>query len=379
MPMPEAVEIKRDMLSATSSVQAILRALYFYGANYLMVRFGKRERLVHKEQLVALLEQGRERATVEDLPALSLAEPLAAKMQPEDIDPDLPLLLYFQETEAGEGELSRTTFAEYRERKLVDALRVLPEWWGIPLPLLHVEDDEISLNEAALALIPGGTPVVAAQFPRAAEERLLTIRDRRRERTFALSPLAEGTFLIEDISGDFEMAEDLVWWAAVGKAFVRRMECNGIAVHRLAPEEAPPAGAAEVIPCEWEGENIGRLVVIVPPEVEKRREQRVPDAESEPERAAQTSKPQDALPPAELVTATAAEEAPEDEASPQLPVNREAARKAYGGRGLNPSLKTASEGGKTGETRRNGAKKTGEKGGASKPRRKKADASPEEA
>ena len=55
--------VKSDMLTMESNVQEILRALYFYGADHIMIILGRRERLIHKEQLVALLERAMETAT----------------------------------------------------------------------------------------------------------------------------------------------------------------------------------------------------------------------------------------------------------------------------------------------------------------------------
>lgn len=253
-----SLAVKSDMLSLLSSVGEILRALYFYGADYLMFICDKKERLLHKEQLVALLEQGRDKVTLEDLSSITLTEPLSARMKIEDISPELPLLLFKDEA------LSLTTFELYRESKIMEARSVLPEWWSVPLPLLHVKEGRISLNERAHALIPGGISSLSGKADKIKSERIITVRWKKQERTFALESLSEDTYLMEDISGDFEIAEDLLWWAAAGRAFVRRMEENGLSVRRLLPDEAAPSGCAEVIPCSWDGELVGKLAFIMP-------------------------------------------------------------------------------------------------------------------
>ncbi|MDR3279384.1 MAG: hypothetical protein LBT23_02630, partial [Synergistaceae bacterium] len=220
-------DVKSDMLKPESNVQEILRALYFYGTDYIMIIMGRRERLVHKEQLVALLEQGRERATIADIMSVILNEPLSARMQIEDIPSAATLLVFVQRGSNQSGELSRTTFEAYRDRKIREDEVVMEEWWGVPLPLIHIENEKIFMNDRALEVVPCDAQTMARQIDRMRLDRIVTVRDKKREKTYSLQPLSEGTFLLEDISGDFEMAEELVWWAAVGRAFFHRLEENG--------------------------------------------------------------------------------------------------------------------------------------------------------
>jgi hypothetical protein len=184
----------------------------------------------------------------------------------EDIPQATPLLVFTQESSSSDGELSKMTFESYRERKIMATMILLPDWWRIPLPLIHIKDDSVSLNEAALTMIPSGAKSITPQIDKALTERIIIInKDKRDERTYSLLPLSGNTFFVEDISGDFEMAEDLVWWAAIGRAFVSRMGDNGLLVKRLSPYETPPQEAVEVIPCSWEGELVGRLAIELPP------------------------------------------------------------------------------------------------------------------
>lgn len=264
MEKPSNLKVKKDMLSIGSMVQEILRALYFYGADYIVVRSGKREKLIHKEQLVGLLEKGKEKTTLEESFSMDLGEPMSARMQLEDISPRSSLLLFVQTGSGEEGELSLLTFGEYREMKIQENMVIMPDWWNIPLPLVHVDEDRVFLNATALEMIPGGDVLMAKQIERLLSERIVTIKEKNRERTFSLYPLAENTYLAEDISGDFEMAEDLVWWAAIGKAFVNRMKDNGLAVERLSAHETPPEDAAEIISCHWDNELVGRLAIRFP-------------------------------------------------------------------------------------------------------------------
>jgi hypothetical protein len=255
-------DVRGDELSTFSNVREVLRALYNYGPDYIMLRTDRGERLLHKEHLVSLLELGREAATIDDMTSDDVGEPLSARARIEDTPPDT-LMLVFVQGDGPSGELSRMTFGEYRERGIRGdaASRRPPAWWGAPLPLMLVDGGRVSLNRRGAELMPCGEDELSKRAARMALDKMVTVKDKRRERTFSLQPLDERVFLIEDISGDFEMAEDLVWWAAVGKAFFGRLEENGAVIRRLPPMGEAPEDAAEIIPCLWEGEPVGSLAI----------------------------------------------------------------------------------------------------------------------
>lgn len=255
--------VRKDMISRTSMLSVVLRALYSTAADYILIRVGSRDRLMHKEQLVALMEQGRDDVTTEDLLDVSLKENVSAPMDVEDV-PQSARLLIFEADPPAPGELVMMTFGEYREARLAASSILLPAWWSVPLPLVYVDEDQVLLNPFGESAIPGGAVAMARQIDRMRADRIVTIKDSGRERTLSLSPLGEGTYLIEDISGDYEMAEDLVWWAAVGRAFLRRLQDNGLEVRRLSPFEEIPSDASEVISCRWDNELVGRIAIKMP-------------------------------------------------------------------------------------------------------------------
>ena len=381
---PETRDIRSDMLAQASSVQETLRAMYLYGVDYMLLLQGKSERLVHKEQLVALLEQGRDRATLEDIFSMTLHEPLSAKMQMEDIPPATPLLLFTAGVGDASGQLEKLSFAEFRQRKLDAEAVAFPEWWSVPLPLVHIDEDRVYLNPQGERTIPGGAASLAGQIERMRRERIASIKERKAERTFSLYPLGEDTFFAEDISGDFEMAEDLVWWAAIGKAFVGRMKENGLVVRRLSPYEDPPSAATEIIPCSWEGELIGRLAIEVPAGTPT---EEPPQAKRESAPKASRAKPVAPAPSSEiapkvvreaafdemereLLSETTQVEIKEPE-SESINMKRTAARSAYGMKGKKPAAKAEKVEG-TEEIAKNAknVKKTPEAEDAAKPKKR---------
>ena len=261
-------DVKRDMLSISSNVREVLRALYFYGPDYIVMKMGGRERLVHKEQLVSLLELGKSSSTIEDIMKASLNEPISARMQLEDIPQNTLLLVFVQKGNGKAGDLSRMTFEEYRENAIKESVLSFPDWWGIPLPLLFIDKERVVFNEQGVRLMPCDAAVLAKQATKILRDKMITIREKKLEKTFSLRPLGENIYLIEDISGDFEMAEDLIWWAAAGKAFYRRLEENGAVIRRLSPFEEASPNFAEIIPCSWEGELIGSIAIGLPGEAD---------------------------------------------------------------------------------------------------------------
>jgi hypothetical protein len=266
--MNSAQEMKSAVLSVRSGVWEVLRALYFYGADYIMLKVGRRERLVHKEQLISLMELSHESANINEISDMTLPEPASAKTRVEDVPSDTALLLFLRKGGGTAGVLSMTSFGEYRERKIKESDIAYPEWWGAPLPLLYMDDERVALNDAAGAKIPCDAKGLAAQTEKMKRDGIIAVKHKNREMTFSLNHLEENVYLIEDVSGDFEMAEELVWWAAVGKAFVRRLEENGTTVRRMSPLEAPPDSAAEILPCLWDNEHLGSIAIGIPSDVD---------------------------------------------------------------------------------------------------------------
>ena len=213
------------------------------------------------------------------------------------------------------------------------------------------------MNGNAAGVIPCDAETLARQMKSMLADKTITVKEKKRERTFSLLPLGENIFMAEDISGDFEMAEELVWWASVGRAFFTRLEENGAVIRRFSPLQEPPETAAEVIPCFWEGELIGRLAVGLPADTADEDRKQEP-AKRKPARKTAPAPPETpvrtkgAKPPVhargedmesdEAPTETERDGTPEDTGN-LARLNKNAARKAYGGN----AARTAPKNGKT--------------------------------
>ena len=70
-------------------------------------------------------------------------------------------------------------------------------------------------------------------------------------------------FILEDCTGDLMEAQDISWWAGLGRAWVASIEKEGRTWRR--EEDALPEGfAGQAWPCEWEGRFLGWLCVEKP-------------------------------------------------------------------------------------------------------------------
>lgn len=76
----------------------------------------------------------------------------------------------------------------------------------------------------------------------------------------AFRRLEPDIFILEDCTGDLMEAQDISWWAGLGRAWVASIEKEGRTWRR--EEDALPEGfAGQAWPCEWEGRFLGWLCV----------------------------------------------------------------------------------------------------------------------
>ena len=240
-----------------ATLQEVLRQLFRSGSDHLVHRSEGGFLVVHKDELISAMERSG---------SLSLGE-LLERLEPRRRAevPETPGRLLLVGQEGLEPVAPETLRRPYRSGP------ALPEWWGVPLPLVRASDGEC--NPAARTLIPDMEALVAG-VRRAREEgdSLVPLAlPGGEERTLFLHPLEGEVYRLEDISEDCSAAEEVAWWAAVGHSLVERLRQNGVAVQRFAAQEDLPPGG-EMVPCLWEGDLLGYLHIPCPspPEPEDR-------------------------------------------------------------------------------------------------------------
>ncbi|HQF92089.1 MAG TPA: hypothetical protein PL162_08465 [Synergistaceae bacterium] len=265
--MTRPPELSSD-LSTDNTLQEGLRALFLLGADGIQLKGEDGSRIVlAKEHLIVLLERG---LGDETLGALA-RHPEWCRPYRESRGALSPEMRIIQLEPEGRPEGDALTELE----KFHGDGEEVPCWWSIPLPLLAQRKDRVMLNRHGQGLFPEASPTLGDVHRALARDHLMSWPDQegKSAKTFLLVPLTEEVFLLEDVSSDMALAEDVAWWAAVGKALLAYNEARGYRIRLWRGVASPPEFLSneEAISCQWEGQFLGSLVLEPPSKPVRRR------------------------------------------------------------------------------------------------------------
>ena len=256
-------------LSPSSTLLLLLRALYRLLLDYgvLWPDGAEHAFVFRKEQLVALIERGQSEALVRDLPRLAeegLIRPVSVDEvldEASDEDPGENT-----DEDPGGDKAVRALLVERRGTRVLPLAKAVapwepefPEWWEAPLPFALCARGRIRINRtASLMFGPDLERLNAAELPEK-DEFIVELEGREEPCFLAFRRLEPDIFILEDCTGDLLEAQDISWWAGLGRAWVSSLEKEGKTWRR---EETPPEGfAGQAWPCEWDGRQLGWLCV----------------------------------------------------------------------------------------------------------------------
>lgn len=241
-------------LSPGSTLLVLLRALYRllldYGA--LWPDGSEQAFVFHKDQLVVLIERGQSEALVRDLPHLA-DEGLIRPVGPGEEDEGAQALLVERR---GARVLPLAEAAAPWEPKF-------PEWWEAPLPFALCARGRMRINRTAALMF--GTDLErlsVADLPEK-DEFIVDLEGREPPCFLAFRRLEPDIFILEDCTGDLMEAQDISWWAGLGRTWVASIEKEG-RTWRREEDALPEDFAGQAWPCEWEGRFLGWLCVEEP-------------------------------------------------------------------------------------------------------------------
>lgn len=238
----------KDKAPLSMEVDELLRKLYEAGVDWLVVESGGDRWFVHKDRLISFIGMGLGESSIVSV----LKERKSASKARSD---DVPLGKAVFLNEKGLG------FFEF------DRPEDRPVWWKVPMPLVCISGEKIDLNPKA--------EEVLGDFKISKKDRAIVIKKGEhlitsRNRRIFLSRLEGAFFVAEDVSCDFSVAEDVGWWASVGKALWERLVDKGFKVIKRDHMDQID-NRSEMITCRWDKEVIGYLELTEPLDTSRRR------------------------------------------------------------------------------------------------------------
>ena len=234
-----------ESLTLRSPVSLLLRVLCAISCDVVWLDGDAGAFSMEREQIFALLERRGGDMAIRDVPSLV---PSGHNDTVRQMGESTSVLCI-----SSEGTRV-TTLAKIRFRQDEG---VYPLWWEIPLPLVRYDGKNVACNKEGRKRF-GSRPFVAP-----AEEGDIPGEYFARSATndsvvFVLRLLEAEYYTIEDVTEDMKRADDILWWASVGKALCLRMTENGSTVERVLENGDVSAGD---IPCVWEDKVVGYLKI----------------------------------------------------------------------------------------------------------------------
>ena len=252
-PVPGEEELLLS-LSQDSSLLVVLRALYSLMLDYGVTLTDRGDAIVFsKEQMVTLVERGEADSPMKDMPRL--------------VEDGLLRPLSFDGTyEAEVLEELGALVVERRGARVTSLAKAVnpaeleyPVWWEAPIPFALCGRGHLKLNRTALLMFgPDLERLNAAALPEK-DEFIVELEGRGHPCFLAFSRLEPNIFTIDDCTGDLVEAQDISWWAAVGRAWTAELEAGGQTWRRV--DAIPEGFEGRSWPCEWQGRFLGYLIV----------------------------------------------------------------------------------------------------------------------
>lgn len=262
-----------DNLTPESTLLYFLRVIFASDCEYAVYipDFGGAI-VLHKSQLVFLVERGCSDAMIKTLPQLAERN-IVKPVNLEEIEyADDIQALYVETTGAFIGSLETALNPDEPQ---------YPKWWDAPVPFAISSRGVLRLNDTALSMFGTGLEKMnAAELPER-DEFIVRLDGTNATRFIAFRKLRPGIFTVDDCTEDLNDAQDMTWWASVGQAWAKEIEAKGGKWQRLS---APPEGKTKgFMTCEWQGQLQGYFDIQMPKRAKPSEKIEVPEVLPESE------------------------------------------------------------------------------------------------
>lgn len=263
-------QVSLKSLTPRSSLVALLRTLYRIGLDYCVLPpTGEYACVIvlTKDQLVSLIERSNSEMYIAEIPkrvTQGLFKPFAI------FKPDSPLDDFVPNGDFDEPERLQVLVVEEDGAKIFSLKEALgprvpnfPEWWEAPVPFAMCGYGKLHINNTAMLMFgPDLERMPIGNLPEK-NEFLVTLEGGESHFSVAFRRLEGDIFILEDSTNDIGAAEEVAWWAAVGKAWTATLDLEKRAYWRCDEKEAERfrSGKNIVLSCEWGGELLGYFCV----------------------------------------------------------------------------------------------------------------------
>ena len=240
-------------LTPDSTLAEFLRSVYETAVEYAVYIPEVGDAIIlSKGQLISIVGRNCADAMIMRLPQL-IERNIFNPLDPNGIDyPEENLALYVKNTGA---------FLNTLELALYPDEPQYPEWWNAPVPFAMASRGILRLNETAIKMFGVGLEQLNAQELPDRDEFIVKLEGLNGTRFIAFKKLKPGIFTIDDYTEDLTDAQDITWWAAVGRTWVKEIESKGGTWQRL---DTPPEGKKTFRACEWNGQLQGYINIELP-------------------------------------------------------------------------------------------------------------------
>ena len=240
-------------LTPDSTLSYFLRSVYETAVDYAVYIPEIGDAIImSKGQLISIVGRNCADAMIKRLPQI-IERNIFKPIDPNEIDyPEESTALYVKNTGA---------FINTLEAALYPDEPQYPEWWNAPVPFAMSSRGILRLNEIAIKMFGTGLEQLNAQELPDRDEFIVKLEGLNGTRFIAFKKLKPGIFTIDDYTEDLTDAQDITWWAAVGRTWVKEIESKGGTWQRL---DTPPEGKKTFRACEWNGQLQGYINIELP-------------------------------------------------------------------------------------------------------------------
>ena len=263
-------QIPLKSLTTKSSLVMLLRTLYRMGLDYCVLPPAVENAYVTvftKDQLVSLIERSNSEALIAEIPkrvVQGLFKPAAIFKSGASLS-DFVSNGDFAEPEQLQVLIIEEDGAKVSSLKEALTPRVpdFPVWWEAPVPFAMCGYGKLHVNQTAMLMFGADLKRMPICDIPDKNEFLVTLEGGQSHCSVTFRRLEGDIFALEDSTSDISAAEDVAWWAAVGKAWAAKLDLEKRSYRRCGEEEAEPLRGEKtlVLQCEWGGELLGYFCV----------------------------------------------------------------------------------------------------------------------